>query len=65
MAFAVWASLKTEGTTAIPDMATELKQTNVVTLPFWYSADVRPTAYSALNNKATTIAAWRWRIKRA
>jgi hypothetical protein len=64
MAFAVWSALKIEGTTAIPDMATELKKTTVVTLPFWYSTVVRPTAYSALNSKATTIAANRWRIKK-
>jgi hypothetical protein len=64
MAFAVWTAMTTIGTLAIPDLATETKPTNLISLPSWYSKVLRPTVYASLNSKATTVAANRWRIKK-
>jgi hypothetical protein len=65
MAFAVWPSRTTIGTTAIPDIATVTKKADVLSLPWWYSQEVLVRAYAAygaLNDKAVTVAAKRLRI---
>jgi hypothetical protein len=61
----VFGALKTEGTTAIFNIATETKQADALLLPSWISTIFGGGFYSATNDKAVSAVGRRWRIVKA
>ena len=58
----VFDALKTEGTTAVSDIATETKKADVLSLPSWVSVIFGGGFYAARNDKIVSAVARCWHI---
>lgn len=58
----IFDALKTEGTTAVSDIAAETKKADVLSLPFWISAIFGGGFYAARNGDTVSAVARHWHI---